>query len=257
MAHFDGSSSARASGGACRRCGSTEKGYRVLVIEKGKRFNKDDFPPEQLGRAALDVAARARASAASSRCPSSSTSPSCMGSASAAARWSTRTPCRCPRMTFFEKGSGRASRTGRRTSAATTRRRAPCWARRPTRASPEATRSSRRSPRRLGRGDHFEPTDVAVFFGKPNGGPDPYFGGKGPSPGRLQLLRRVHDRLPHRRQEHPRSELPLPRRAPRGAKGSSPRPRCSVRPGGARTGYGWRPRTRGRGAPADHHRGRR
>ena len=41
---------------------------------------------------------------------------------------------------------------------------------------------------------------------------DPYFGGAGPVPQGLHRVRRVHDRLPARREEHPQRELPAPRR---------------------------------------------
>ena len=46
---------------------------------------------------------------------------------------------------------------------------------------------------------------------------DPYFGGAGPDRNTCLALRRVHDRLPAQRQEHPGQELPLPRRAERRA----------------------------------------
>ena len=37
-----------------------EKGYSVLVLEKGRRFRRRGFPQDQLGPAALAVAAGAR-----------------------------------------------------------------------------------------------------------------------------------------------------------------------------------------------------
>ena len=60
----------------------------------------------------------------------------------------------------------------------------------------------------------FTPTPVGVFFGadgqKTPGKtvPDPFFGGVGPAPHRLHRMRRMHDRLSARGQEHPRQELP-------------------------------------------------
>ena len=74
----------------------------------------------------------------------------------------------------------------------------------------------------MGVGDTFHPTPVGVFFGGPGQAPgetvaDPYFGGAGPDAQHLHRLRRVHDRLPAQRQEHPGQELPLPRRAERRA----------------------------------------
>ena len=77
----------------------------------------------------------------------------------------------------------------------------------------------------MGVGDTFHPTPVGVFFGGPGAEPgeqvaDPFFGGAGPDRNACLELRRVHDRLPAQRQEHPGQELPLPRRAER-------RRRCS------------------------------
>ena len=59
-----------------------------------------------------------------------------------------------------------------------------------------------------------------VFFGGPGQTPAehgrrPVLRRRGPRPQRLPRLRRVHDRLPAQRQEHPGQELPLPRRAGR------------------------------------------
>ena len=45
--------------------------------------------------------------------------------------------------------------------------------------------------------------------------PDPFFGGVGPGPHGLHRVRLVHDRLPPRREEHPATELPRPGRAGR------------------------------------------
>ena len=65
----------------------------------------------------------------------------------------------------------------------------------------------------LGRGGTFRPTNVGAFFG-PEGEdvPDPYFGGEGPTAHRLPALRRLHGRLPLQRQEHDGEELSLLRR---------------------------------------------
>ena len=66
---------------------------------------------------------------------------------------------------------------------------------------------------------------------------------RGPRAHRLHPLRRLHARLPLRRQEHARQELPLPRASKRGPAMSSPTPRSTaVRPlpggGYARRGAG-------------------
>ena len=55
----------------------------------------------------------------------------------------------------------------------------------------------------MGVGDTFGPTPVGVFFGEPGVEvDDPFFGGVGPGAHGLHRVRRVHDRLPPRRQEH-------------------------------------------------------
>ena len=70
----------------------------------------------------------------------------------------------------------------------------------------------------MGVGDTFHPTPVGVFFGgrarrRATTVADPFFGGAGPDREPVHRVRRVHDRLPAQRQEHPGQELPLPRRA--------------------------------------------
>ena len=74
--------------------------------------------------------------------------------------------------------------------------------------------------RRDGRRRHLPPDAGRRVLRRP--GPargeqvaDPYFGGAGPDRNACIALRRVHDRLPAQRQEHPGQELPLPRRAGR------------------------------------------
>ena len=66
-----------------------------------------------------------------------------------------------------------------------------------------------------GRRRHLPPDPGrACFFGRPGERvADPYFGGAGPERTGCTALRRVHDRLPARREEHPGQELPVPGRA--------------------------------------------
>ena len=72
----------------------------------------------------------------------------------------------------------------------------------------------------MGVGETFRPTPVGVFFGGP--GETPSDDRRGPvlrrgrtRPQPVPQLRRVHDRLPPQRQEHPGEELPPPRRGER------------------------------------------
>ncbi len=70
----------------------------------------------------------------------------------------------------------------------------------------------------MGVGRHLPLTPVGGVLRRPRPArtvPDPFFGGAGPGAHRLHRVRRVHDRLPAQRQEHPGEELPLPRRAAR------------------------------------------
>ena len=69
----------------------------------------------------------------------------------------------------------------------------------------------------MGVGDTFHPTPVGVFFGGPGRRPTTTSPTRtsvapGPTATPCTRLRRVHDRLPAQRQEHPGQELPLPRR---------------------------------------------
>ncbi len=70
----------------------------------------------------------------------------------------------------------------------------------------------------LGVRDTWRPTDVGVVLGPEPGASvgDPYFGGVGPERNACRHWRRVHDRLPAQRQEHPGQEPPAPGRAGRG-----------------------------------------
>ena len=86
----------------------------------------------------------------------------------------------------------------------------------------------------------FHPTPVGVFFGGPGQEPGtevarPVLRRRRPRPEHLRRLRRLHDRLPAQRQEHPGQELPLPRRAERrpGAAAHDGHPgRAAPRPAG-------------------------
>ena len=110
---------------------------------------------------------------------------------------------------------GGTSPTGRPSSRRTTRPRKRMLGPRQNPHLTRPTRSCATIAKDIGPGDSFEPTDVAVYFGEPGKTvPDPYFGGKGPERTGC-TLRRVHDRLPPRRQEHARQELPVSRREAR------------------------------------------
>ena len=108
----------------------------------------------------------------------------------------------------------------------------------------------------MGVGHTFALTPVGVFFGD-GAGRDrrrPVLRRRRPGPHRLHPVRRVHDRLPARREEHAGQELPLPRRAARrrGAPADD-RDRAAC---GARRGLAGRDRAHRRVAAAAHPRAR-
>ena len=84
--------------------------------------------------------------------------------------------------------------------------------------------------------DTYAKTRVGVFFGTPGETvADPFFGGAGPDADRLHALRALHGRLPARREEHARQELPVARRA-RGRAVEPERTVVDIRPLGAPDG---------------------
>ena len=98
--------------------------------------------------------------------------------------------------------------------------------------------------REFGTQDTFRPAEVGAYFGLPGQEgvevPDPYFGGEGPPPERLRPLRGVHGRMPPRRQEHPGQELPLAGRAP-GSAGRGGHAKCATSGRSPAGPAGWRP----------------
>ena len=80
----------------------------------------------------------------------------------------------------------------------------------------EADRILKQIAEDIGRPEHHHPTDVAVFFGKPGVEvDDPYFGGKGPRRVGCTECGACMTGCRVGRQEHPRQELPLPGRTTR------------------------------------------
>lgn len=167
-------------GGSVSALRLTEKGYRVLVIEKGRRFTKDDFPrsnwdvrrwlwkPELGFRGIFQMSFFEHVTVLHG-----------VGVGGGSLVYANTLPL--PKDDFFEKGSwagladwkkdlGRHYATARTMLGA-----AP---------NPSLTRGDKilkEIADETGRGDHWEPTHVAVFFGEPGKEvPDPYFGGEGP-----------------------------------------------------------------------------
>ena len=166
--HYDAIVIGSGFGGSVSALRLAEKGYRVLVLEKGRRFAPEDFPKTNWdlrrwmwmprardARHLQDDLLRARHGGARRR-------------RTAAARSSTRTRCPCRRTRSSPSGSwARPRRLEERSSPRTTRPPSACSA--PTRnPTPDLRgRVMREIARDIGREKHFHPTDVAVYFGEP------------------------------------------------------------------------------------------
>ena len=158
----------------------TEKGYRVLVIEKGRRFAREDFPKtnRELKRWAWDpllgfkgffsmsffrhVTVLHGVGVGGGSLGYASTHPTPGDRFFEAKSWA--------RLADWKSELAPHFRTAKKMLGATT--------------NPMTTDSDglmRELAEDIGRPEHFHPTEVAIFFGKPEEKvPDPYFDGKGP-----------------------------------------------------------------------------
>ena len=214
-------------GGSVSALRLVEKGYRVLVLEKGQRLQAEDFPEDELGRQPLALDAARSASAASSRCPFRHvTVLSGVGVGGGSLVYANTLPDPEGRV-LREPVVGASSPTGSASSRRTTRPPAGCSARRRTAPDPR-----RRGPPRDRRGDGpRRGTSRAARRGLlrqagQDASPIRTSAARAPS-APAATVRRVHDGLPRRREEHARQELPLPRREAR-ARRSSPTPRLTT-----------------------------
>jgi cholesterol oxidase len=167
-------------GGSVSALRLTEKGYRVLVVEKGRRFGKDDFPrsnwdvrrwlwkPELGFRGIFQMSFFEHVTVLHG-----------VGVGGGSLVYANTLPL--PKDDFFRKGSwagladwkselSRHYATARAMLGAT--------------PNPSLTRGDKilkEIAEETGRGDHWEPAHVAVFFGEPGKEvPDPFFDGEGP-----------------------------------------------------------------------------
>ena len=213
-------------GGSVAALRLTEKGYRVGVLEAGRRFEDDEFAKNSwhlkqfLWAPALGLLRDPAGAPAAQRALPDGRG---RGRRVAGLRQHPLPPARPvlrrPALVPHHRLEVRA-RAVLRPGGAHARRR----------PVPRPLPGRRRHPAvadDMGVGDTFRPTRVGVYFG-PGGAEapspgrraaDPFFGGAGPERDGLHRVRRVHDRLPPRRQEHPGQELPLPRGA-RGRRGA-------------------------------------
>ena len=98
-------------GGSVAALRAAEKGYRVGMLESGRRWNDEDVPKSSwdVRKFAWLPAPRCTASSASS---SSTTSLCCAAPASAGVRTTTRRRCTCRRSSSSMRRNGRTSPTG-------------------------------------------------------------------------------------------------------------------------------------------------
>jgi cholesterol oxidase len=167
-------------GGSVSALRLAEKGYRVVVVEKGRRFEKTDFPTSNwdvrrwLWEPALGLRGIFQMSFFQHV-----TILHGVGVGGGSLVYANTLPL--PKDAFFTSGSWAGLADWKKelsrhyATAKTMLGAAP---------NPTITRGDRvmkEIAKDIGREDHFAPTDVAVFFGQPDVEvPDPYFAGEGP-----------------------------------------------------------------------------
>ncbi len=178
--HFDWIIIGSGFGGSVSALRLAERGYKVLVVEKGKRFAPEDFPktnwdlkkwlwmPKLGMRGIFQMSFLKHVTILHG-----------VGVGGGSLVYANTLPT--PKEGFFKAKSWShlADWQSELTPHYATARRMLGSAR-----NPVLTRGDhvlREVAKDLGREEHFHPTDVAVFFGKPGERvPDPYFGGEGP-----------------------------------------------------------------------------
>ena len=178
--HYDAIVIGSGFGGSVSALRLTEKGYRVLVLEKGKRFTREDFPKTNWDlRRWLWMPELSMHGIFKMTFFEHVTIFSGVGVGGGSLVYANTLPV--PKVEFFRTGSWAGLATGKPSSPRITRRRSACSEQPPTRASRQGDEVLRDIARDMGREKDFGPTDVAVFFGTPGKTvPDPYFDGAGP-----------------------------------------------------------------------------
>jgi len=168
-------------GGSVSALRLTEKGYRVLLLEKGRRFDKRDFPTSNwdIRRWLWQPALGLRGIFQMSFLPHVTILHG-VGVGGGSLVYANTLPL--PKDDFFQKGSWAGLADWKREL---TRHYATARTMLGAATNPSLTKGDRvlkEIADEMGRGDHFAPTELAVFFGKPDEEvPDPYFGGEGPA----------------------------------------------------------------------------
>lgn len=179
-AHYDVVIVGSGFGGSVAGLRLVEKGYRVLMLEKGRRFAASDFPktnwnlPDWLWMPGLGFRGLFKMTFLPHVTVFSG-----VGVGGGSLVYANTLPV--PKEEFFRSGSwaGLAAWQEELAPHYRTARRMLGAARFPGRTP--ADDALRAVAKELGREQHFEATDVAVFFGEPGKTvPDPFFGGEGP-----------------------------------------------------------------------------
>ena len=178
--HYDWIIVGSGFGGSVSAHRLTEKGYKVLVIEKGRRFQKDDFPKTNwdlkrwMWNPALGLKGIFKMTFMKHM-----TVLHGVGVGGGSLVYANTLPT--PKKAFFESGSwaGLADWQNELAPHYATAKRMLGAA--PNPVVTKGDQVIREIAQDMGREEHFHPTEVAVFFGEPNKEvSDPYFDGEGP-----------------------------------------------------------------------------
>ena len=180
MTHYDVVVIGSGFGGSVSALRLAEKGYRVAVLEKGKRFAREDFPKTNWDlRRWMWMPAAGMKGIFQMSFFEHVTIFHGVGVGGGSLTYANTLPT--PKSDFFQARSWKHMGDWERELAphyATAKRMLGAA------TVPVTTRGDvvlREIAKDMGREEHFHPTEVAVFFGKPDERvPDPYFDGKGP-----------------------------------------------------------------------------